>query len=171
MSKETLPGWPDPSRWVDSLIVELKSRLEVYEAETDWELKRNKAAAYIGCIAGHLQELPPFAGKDLLVPVKDLIIFVKALEDGSGHPWAKPTNFGGTNAETAAETEVRVWVVMGIWALLEGGYPRNWAYKRLAKAMTASGRGRKGKPFSHRNVQRWWLDYEHRRDRRLEAVD
>lgn len=171
MAKEVAPGWPDPTEWVKGLEAVLRQRLEAYEAETDWELKRNKAAAYVGCIAGYLQELPPFKGKDLLVPIKDLLIWVKALEDGSGHPWSKARNFGGSNAETAAETEVRVWVVMGVWSLLEGGYRRNQAYRILAKAMTDSGRGRKGKPFSPSNVKRWWLAYEHKRDRRLEIVD
>lgn len=171
MAKDTNPNWPDPTAWVQGLESDLVHRIEMYEAETDWELKRNKAAAYIGCIAGHLQELPALKGWDLMVPVKDILIWVKALEDGSGHPWTKARNFGGSNAETAAETEVRVWVVMGVWSLLEGGYGRNKAYKILAKAMTESGRGRKGKPFSHRNIQRWWLAYELKRDRRLEIVD
>lgn len=171
MANETNPGWPSPTEWVNGLIEELRLRLDVYEAEQDFDLKRNKAAAYVGCLADHLQQLPPFKGTDLLVPLKDILIFVSALESGSGHPWAKPVNFGGTNAETVAETEVRVWVVMGVWSLLEGGYRPNRAYKYLARAMTESGRGRKGKPFSHRTVQRWWLDYAKRRDRRLEAVD
>lgn len=171
MSRETSPEWPDPSTWAKALVAELQLRVAAYEAEPDFELKRNKAGNYIGAIAGFLQELPPFKGKDLLVPIKDLIIWIKALEDGSGHPWTKARNFGGTNAETAAETEVRVWVVMGVWSLLEGGYRRNQAYKRLANSLTKSGRTRKGKPFPHRTVQRWWLAYEHKRDSRLEVVD
>lgn len=171
MAKETSPDWPDPSGWINALEAELRQRFEIYEAEPDFELKRNRAAAYIGCIAAHLQILPPFKGKDLLVPIKDLLIWVKALEDGSGHPWSKARNFGGSNSETAAETEVRVWVVMGVWSLLQGGYKPNRAYKVLAKAMTDSGRGRKGKPFSPRNVQRWWLAYEQQTDPRLAVVD
>jgi hypothetical protein len=171
MAMESPEDWPDPTDWIVNLTRELRHRVEIYEAESDFELKRNKAAAYVGAIAHFLQQLPPFKGKDLLVPIKDLLIFVKALEDGSGHPWAKARNFGGSNAETAAETEVRVWVVMGVWSLLEGGYRRNQAYRMLAKSMTDSGRGRKGKAFSPRNVQRWWLAYEQKRDRRLEVVD
>ena len=171
MTNQTSPGWPEPTNWITGLAAELRARLDVYEAETDFELKRNKAAAYIGCLADHFQQLPPFKGTDLLVPLKDLIIFIKALEDGSGHPWTKARNFGGTNAETAAETEVRVWAVMGVWSLLEGGYRKNAAYKFMARAMTDSGRGRNGKPFSHSNIKRWWLDYEFKRDRRLEVVD
>lgn len=171
MTKKTSPDWPDPSGWVNALVAELRVRIDAYEAEPDWELKRNKAGNYIGTMAGYLQELPPFKGKDLLVPIKDLLIWIKALEDGSGHPWTKARNFGGSNAETAAETEVRIWVIMGVWSLLEGGYRRNQAYKRLANALSASGRGKRGKPFPHRTVQRWWLAYELKRDPRLEVVD
>lgn len=171
MTKSTSPGWPEPNDWVNTLADEMRARLEVYEAESNFELKRNKAAAYLGRLSDHLQQLPPFKSTDLLVPIKDLLIFIHSLESGSGHPWAKPQNFGGTNAETVAETEVRIWVVMGVWSLIEGGYRANAAYKFLAQAMTASGRGRKGKTFSHRNVQRWWLAYAKRTDPRLDRVD
>jgi len=153
-----------------SFIPNWSSVPKFYDAETDVELKRNTAAAYAGCIAGHLQQIPPFDGTDLLVPIKDIVIFIHSLESGSGHPWAKPNNVGGTNAETIAETEVRIWVLMGVWSLLEGGYPKNQAYKYMAKAMTESGRTSRGKPFSHRNIQRWWLDYEYQRDNRLSKV-
>lgn len=170
MNKDSNPDWRDQTDWLQNLVTELEQRIKIYDAEPDVELKRNKAAAYMGSIAGHLQEIPPFKGTDLLVPLKDLLIFIHSLESGSGHPWAKPNNFGGTNSETVAETEVRIWVVMGVWSLLEGGYRKNQAYKYMANAMTESGRTSKGRPFSHRNVQRWWLDYEFQRDDRLAKV-
>lgn len=169
-SKNGAIALPNTHDWLKSLYSELEQRAKDYDAETDVELKRNKAASYIGCIAGHLQQIPPFEGTDLLSPIKDILIFIHSLEGGSGHPWAKPTNFGGSNAETIAETEVRIWVVMGVWSLLEGGYGKNQAYKYMAKVMTASGRTSHGKPFSHRNIQRWWLDYEYQRDDRLSKV-
>lgn len=167
----TESAWPDPTDWINGLTHDLTHRIAAYESETDADLKRNKAAGYIGCIAGHLGLLPAFRNNDLLMPIKDLLIFMHALEHGgSGHPWTKPVNYGGTNAETLAETEVRVWVVMGVWSLLEGGYSKNKAYKYLARAMTESGRTSKGQPYSHRNIQRWWLAYENGTDPRLEKV-
>ncbi|MCA1748626.1 MAG: hypothetical protein LC634_03535 [Sphingomonadales bacterium] len=152
--------------WLDAFCTDLRIRLTEYETEYDWDRKRNKAAAYIGCIAVHLRELPHIKGTDAMVPIKDLIVFIQALESGSGHPWAKARNFGGTNAETAAETEVRVWVVMGVWSLLEGGYRKTDAYRYLAKALHESGRKK-----SWRTVQRWWRAYESKSDPRLEIVD
>lgn len=150
---------------------ELEGRAAVYEAEPDPALKRNKAAALIGCLAGHIQLLPAFKNSNALVPVKDMLIFLHSLEEGSGHPWAKPVNFGGTNRETLAETEVRIWVVLGVWTLIEGGWKANKAYKFLADALTKSGRHPPGKEKSHRTVQRWFRAYRNRTDDRLAIVD
>lgn len=170
----------DPDAWAAALLKEIETRSQIYEVEPDFALKRNKAANIIGCIAGHLQEHPAFAKSDCLLPVKDALIFFHSLEEGSGHPWAKATNVGGTNSETAAETEVRTWIVVGVWLLTAGGYGQTAAYRFMADVMTKRGRRSQKtdgtghaieQPFSFRNVQRWWLAYSDGSDKRLRKVD
>ena len=160
----------DYGEWLRRFSEDMEQCTETYEDESDPEVKRHLATEFIGRISTHLHSLPPFTAGDILAPIKDMQIFVFSLESGSGHPWAKAKNFGGTNKETLAETEVRMWAILGVWSLLEGGHGKNQAYKHMAKIMTDSGRTSKGKPFSHRNIQRWWLAYEYGRDNRFEGM-
>lgn len=159
------------SAWLRQFVGELEERALAYESELDVQRKRVQAAHIVGCIAAYLKLIPAFRGSDCLLPVKDVLVFLHALDSGSGHPWAKPVNFGGTNRETKAETEVRVWVVMGVWMLMEAGYRPNAAYKYMANVMTVSGRRSKGGPFSHNNVKRWWHMYQNGGDERLQKVN
>lgn len=43
--KQTSPGWPDPSDWINRLYASLEGYYEVYKQEPDALLRRNKAGA------------------------------------------------------------------------------------------------------------------------------
>ena len=96
-SKETTPGWPDPTEWVNHLHGVLSERYAIYEQENDLLLRRNKAAAMLGQVISSLLSLPPFKNDTAHLALKDLLIFLSDLDKGRDHPWSAPVNFGGTN--------------------------------------------------------------------------
>ncbi len=160
-AKATSPGWPDPSTWIAQLHERLTIRAANYEAETDILFRRNKAAGMLGEVMHALQILPPFGAGSAHLPIKDLLIFFADLDLGRSHPWAKPVNFGGTNATTTAQRELRQWAVAVVHVLWMAGHSLSEAYRVTARAMTDSKRsGKSGNPISWRSVQQWYRGTE-----------
>lgn len=167
-SKSTSPGWPDPTDWINRLYREMADRQLSYDAETDILLKRNKAGGMLGLVITSLLELPAFRNDSVYLPLKDLLIFLSDLDRGRDHPWSAPVNFGGTNITTTAQGELKIWVRAAFGVLRTNGFKPVEAYRRLATALTTSGRaGRNGNPVRWQRVQAWCSEAETPRDQQI----
>lgn len=170
MSKETNSGWPDPTEWINRLHRSMADRHDAYEAESDPQLKRNKAGGMLGLVIGSLLELPAFKNDKVHLPLKDLLIFLSDLDRGRDHPWSAPQNFGGTNITTTAQGELKLWVRAAFAILTANGYKPVEAYRRIASGLTASGRsGRNGAAVRWQRVQTWCLEDETEQSIRVRA--
>lgn len=164
-SKTTSAGWPDPTDWVNRLYQAMAERQEVYDAEGDPLLKRNKAGGMLGLVISSLLELPAFKNASVHLPLKDLMIFLSDLDRGRDHPWSAPVNFGGTNITNTAQGELKIWVRAAFGVLMQNGFKPVEAYRHIASGLTDSGRsGRNGKPVRWQRVQAWCLESEAPRD-------
>ena len=168
MNKDTGPGWPDPTDWVNRLHQTMTQLQIVYDAEPDVLLKRNKAGLMVGVVLAWLLELPAFKNDSVHLPLKDLMIFLSDLDRGRDHPWSAPVNFGGTNITTTAQGELKIWVRAAFAVLGKNGFKPVEAYRHIASGLTASGRsGRKGQPVRWQRVQAWCLEKETTRDQQV----
>ena len=167
-SKETTPGWPDPTEWVNHLHGVLSERYAIYEQENDLLLRRNKAAAMLGQVISSLLSLPPFKNDTAHLALKDLLIFLSDLDKGRDHPWSAPVNFGGTNITTTAQSELKIWVRAACGVLKANGFKPVEAYRRIASGLTTSGRrGRRGNAVRWQTVQTWCLETEASREQQV----
>ena len=168
MNKDTGPGWPDPTDWVNRLHQTMTQLQIVYDAEPDVLLKRNKAGLMVGVVLAWLLELPAFKNDSVHLPLKDLMIFLSDLDRGRDHPWSSPVNFGGTNITTTAQGELKIWVRAAFAVLGKNGFKPVEAYRHIASGLTASGRsGRKGQPVRWQRVQAWCLEKETTHDQQV----
>jgi hypothetical protein len=158
------PSWPDAEEWRAALTERLRARASVYEEEPDPLLRRNKAIAFVAEISTFLKAMPGIKDSDLY-PLKDLFIFSQDLDHGRSHPWSHPVSVGGTNYESAAKTEVRIWVVLTALVLIEAGYRPKAADQKVSQLLNASGR-----EVGWRTIQRWRLAHEKGDDPRLGKV-
>jgi hypothetical protein len=143
----------------------MAERQEVYEAETDVLLRRNKSGGMLGLLIGHLMELPAFKNDTVHLPLKDLLIFLSDLDLGRDHPWSAPVNYGGTNRTNTAQGELKIWVRAAFGVLKQNDFKPVQAYRHIATGLTKSGRsGRGGKPVRWQLVQTWCLENESDRD-------
>lgn len=146
----------------------MAQRQEIYDAESDPLLKRNKAGGMLGLVISSLLELPAFKNDSVHLPLKDLMIFLSDLDRGRDHPWSAPVNFGGTNITNTAQGELKIWVRAVFAVLTKNGFKPVEAYRRIASGLTDSGRsGRKGAPVRWQRVQRWCLEAETQHDHRV----
>lgn len=152
--------WENPDQWAANLINRLSYRAKIYELEPDVTFRRNKAAAMVGEIAKALMDLPG-SNTDMLLPLKDIMIFSEDMQNGLRHPWSK-TSGNGTSLESIAKTEFRQWVIVAVLALIDGGHGRAPSYKIVAAAVERSGRA-----VSWRGIQGWVRAFETGTDRRL----
>lgn len=160
--KQTSPGRPDPSDWINRLYASLECRYEVYQQEPDALLRRNKAAAMLAQVLASLHELPPFKEGHAHMPLKDLLSFLNDLDRGRSPAWAKPVNFGGTSVATTAETELWQWVNGVVHVLWFTGLNRTEAYRIVAEGLSKHGRsGKDGGPVPWRSVQQWCRKLDH----------
>lgn len=167
-AKTTLPDWPDPTDWINRLYQTMAQRQEVYNAETDQLLKRNKAGGMLGLVISSLLELPAFKNDGVHLPLKDLMTFLSDLDRGRDHPWSAPFNVGGTNIATTAQSELKIWVRAAYGVLRQNGFKPVEAYRRIASGLTGSGRsGRGGGPVRWQRVQAWCAEGETPRDRQV----
>jgi hypothetical protein len=157
--------WPDAESWAAELTGKLALRASVYEQEPDVALRRNKAAAIVGELTTALLAVPGVT-REMILPLKDLMIFSDDMDHGVRHPWSRPANAGGTSLESFARTELRRWAVVSVLAQRDSGQTATSAYKRTASALTKSGRD-----ASWRGIQGWVRAYEKDSDRRLRGVD
>jgi hypothetical protein len=163
--KQTNPGWPDPTDWINRLCASLQDRYAVYQEETDVLLRRNKAASMLAHVLSSLHELPPFHAGHSHLPLKDLLIFLSDLDRGRSPPWAQPVNFGGTSVTTTADSELRQWVNGVVHVLWFTGMRKTEAYKIVADGLTKHGRkGKGGGPVAWRSVQQWCRNLGHPKD-------
>ena len=168
MNKDTGPGWPDPTDWVNRLHQTMTQLQIVYDAEPDVLLKRNKAGLMVGVVLAWLLELPAFKNDSVHLPLKDLMIFLSDLDRGRDHPWSAPVNFGGTNITTTAQGELKIWVRAAFAVLGKNGFKPVEAYRHIASGLTSSGRsGRKGQPVRWQRVQAWCLEKETTHDQQV----
>ena len=166
--KPTNVGWPDPTDWVNRLYEEMAQRQSVYDTETDPLLKRYKAGNMLGLVILSLLELPAFKNEPVVLPLKDLMLFLGDLDRGRDHPWSAPVNFGGTNITTTAQLELKVWVRAAFVVLRANDFKPVEAYRRIATGLTKSGRsGRNGGDVRWQLVQRWCLESETPRHHRV----
>ncbi len=156
-------GWPEAEAWATNLLYRLAHRAEVYEQEPDPALRRNKAAAMVGEIVAALVEVPG-ATVNMVLPLKDLLIFSEDMDNGVRHPWSRPSA-GGTSIESFAKTELRRWAVVVYLALRDAGLSATAAYRHTAQVFVTSGRD-----ITWRGVQGWVRAYQNGIDRRLSGV-
>ena len=161
----TNEGWPEPNEWINRLYQDLAHRQEIYEAEPDDLLKRNKAGGMLGAVISALHELPAFKNSPELYSLKDLLSFLNDLDHGRQPTWAQPTNIGGTNYAYTADRELRAWIRATHNILQGNGFTPTESYRRIAAGLDASGRmGRHGKPIRWRLVGDWCRESAHQRE-------
>lgn len=147
--------------WAEFLVERLRARASEYATILDPSLKRNRSIAMVAEIVGFLKAVPGIRDSDLY-PLKDLFIFSEDLDHGRSHPWAKPVSVGGTNFESVAKTEIRIWAVIACLALIEADWKPKAAVVRVAQHLRESGR-----PYNWRTVQKWYLACIQETDPRL----
>lgn len=167
--KVTSPDWPDLNDWVNRLYQQLAERHEIYKAEEDILLRRNKAGAMLGDVVYALMELPPFESDMVHLPLKDLLIFLADLDKGRDNPWTQAVGVGGTNITTTARAELKSWVKAVYQLLVRNSFRPVEAYQHIASALTNTGRtGRdRSEPVRWRLVQGWCREEDSDRDLKI----
>ncbi|OYW21982.1 MAG: hypothetical protein B7Z43_08730 [Sphingomonas sp. 12-62-6] len=157
-------SWPEGAAWAQELARRLQDRVATYEKASAAALRRKNAAHMLAEVVKGLEVVPGITPA-MLMPFKDLQIFVADLERGRRHPWSAPISVGGTNQESVAETELRIWTIIVAMVLIDAGFARKKAYQKIEAAAASTGR-----EMPWRTIQRWLLECERGSDPRLDMV-
>ena len=148
-----------PNEWVRDLHSALAELAAIYNDEEDTQSKRSQAGLMLGRVIESLLQLQTFKSAEVLLPLKDLLIFLSDLERGRDHEWSSPVNFGGTSVNTTAESELQAWVHAAHVFLIGSGFQPVASYRRIADGLNRSRRvTRHNKAFTWQLIQRWCLD-------------
>lgn len=161
--KPDLVEWADTVGWSKQLHEVIEGGAKAYRLETDISKRRGIAKLLLQFVVGKIQQIPFESDINIYGPLKDLVFFLEDLEKGRAHPWSIPTNFGGTNITTTADSEFRLWVKAIVQICLAQGLKPTPTYRLVARKLTESGRtGRKKNsdtgtlgPVAWQSVRRW----------------
>jgi hypothetical protein len=151
--------------FIPGLVQQLKGRRAKFDSETSADGQRHQAALMISDIVVALQRLPDLSDLDLS-PLKNTLMMFNDLEGGRAHPWSTPTNFGGTNRQTSAGMEMRLWVTMAQLVLIPVLSSGRAADKVVQAHLAATGR-----TYSLKTLEKWRKEFNDRHDARLRHVD
>jgi hypothetical protein len=162
----------DPYQWAKLLHQSMEEYRTKYDAESETLKKRKIVGEMLGELWIALKAIPEFQKSDhALLPLKDLVFFLKDLELGKRHPWSMPLDIGGTNISSTAHRELRSWVKAVFNVLRQDGFKPKEAYVRIADGLAASGRkSAKGVPIGWRLVQAWCREEDTEIDSYLKPI-
>lgn len=151
------PGSPG---WVENARAEFERIARAYASVTSPQMQRDGAGYMVAQCVSLLAELGVFDSTEVRMrtPVIDLLGMLNDLTRGRNHPWAEPSNYGGSSIETTAAKELRIWVLTALVVLEGAGHGTNESCKLIAEALTENGvegRQSRGRSFPWGTIKRW----------------
>lgn len=170
MTKQTSPGWPDPSDWANRLHEHLEQIGADYQA-TPWQvaddpedfaglnLKQARAAEALLAISAALRELPPFEKSKGAAILHDVAGALSDVVSGGAPRLFISARTGSPGGDGIHRNYVKVWVVLAVRFLVEAhNLTEAKARGIVSKIFSGAGagaKGRKGGPLSASAVRDW----------------
>lgn len=168
MSKQTSPGWPDPTEWVRRLHERLEAIGNDYLA-AEWEvcettepaaglnLKQVRAAEVLLSIHEALRELPVFEKSSGAAVLHDVACALHDVVHGGNPRLFSPSQPGKRGGDGIDRNYLKIFAVLAVRFLIEAhGWQETRATREVSRRLSAAGAtGRKGGPLSQTTVQDW----------------
>jgi hypothetical protein len=160
----SLDPYDDLEGWVQDVNAALSALSSVYSTDCDINRRREVAGTMIGIMTLCLQRLGVFGDFSTAdpAPTIDVLQMLRDLNRGRRHPWSEPAKVGGSSIETTGDREIRLWSLVAMTVLKQGGHASKAAYILVAGALSAAGVTGRQSPtgqFPYQTVQRWWLSF------------